>query len=359
MIYYSNYNNYCPMRNDELSLHLPPYQVQQVFRAMGETIDWGLQFFRIPELWKHSKGRGIRVAVLDTGIDFEHPELRDAIIDARDFTNSLSGPKDVQGHGTHVAGIIAARQNNAGITGVAPESNLLIGKVLGDNGSGSANALVQGIYWAIKNNAHIISMSLGGSMYSAEIHQAMKDAVHAGIFIICAAGNDTHMDTVNFPAFLREAVSVGALNRNGKVTQFSSKGYQVDIMAPGEDILSTFPPSSYASLSGTSMATPFITGVVALMLAKHRDIGGQTPIRNQMELIQHLRKTAIDGGNIGYDPQYGFGLVNPEKILELHENFVADTMPRTNYATTNVPSYLRETYSPVQIPAQPSRILSY
>ena len=302
--------------SDDPIFVLPPYKVERVMVAASEIKDWGLEMFGIPNLWRQTKGEGIRVAVLDTGIALKHRELVDAIEDARDFTNSPSGPSDVDGHGTHVAGIIAARQNGGGVVGVAPEAKLLVGKVLGDNGYGTAQQLVSGIRWAIDKKVDIISMSLGSPVASNEMHRAIQAAIEAGIFVICAAGNSgPNLDTVDYPAIYPETIAVGAIDRSRRIAQFSSRGKAVDIVAPGDNILSTYPPKGFAVLSGTSMATPFVSGVVALMLAKHRRFGGQTPVKTQADLIEHLRKTAIDGGMPGFDPHYGFGLIDPEALL--------------------------------------------
>jgi subtilisin family serine protease len=120
---------------------------------------------------------------------------------------------------------------------------------------------------------------------------------------------------VNYPARWEETVAVGAVDKDGKLARFSSQGEKLDICAPGENVLSTFLNGGYAKLSGTSMATPFVSGVVTLMLAKHAKVGGRTPVNNQQQLLDHLRATATDAGATGRDPQYGYGLINPEKLL--------------------------------------------
>jgi subtilisin family serine protease len=241
--------------------------------------------------------------------------LADAIDDARDFTGSRHGPADRQGHGTHVAGTIAARANEVGVIGVAPLCRLLIGKVLGDDGSGTSDAVAAGIDWAADSGADVLSMSLGSPQPATEIHAAIRRAVAKGKFVICAAGNDGRDRSVNFPARWEETVAVGAVDRNGAIARFSSRGPEVDICAPGQDVLSTFFGGSYAKLSGTSMATPFVAGVVALMLAKHRAHGGATPINNQSQLLEHLKRTARDAGPVGHDPAYGFGLIDPASVI--------------------------------------------
>ncbi|NCZ53939.1 MAG: subtilisin Carlsberg, partial [Verrucomicrobia bacterium] len=123
------------------------------------------------------------------------------------------------------------------------------------------------------------------------------------------------LDTVGYPAGFPEMVAVGSIDRQKKLSSFSSRGRQVDIVAPGDQITSCYPPRSYAVLSGTSMATPFVSGVVALMLAKHRKLGGKTPIETQQDLIEHLCRSSDDAGKAGFDPLYGCGIINPAKLI--------------------------------------------
>ncbi len=304
-----------PTANDPI-FTLPPYKVEGVFTTMSETIDWGIEICGIPGLWRQTRGEGIKVAVLDTGIAFEHPDLRDAIADAKDFTNSRSGPADVQGHGTHCAGTIAARQNSTGVIGVAPECKLLVGKVLGDNGSGSSNSVAAGVRWAADAGANLISMSLGSSMDSPDIYQAIKEVTDRGVFVIAAAGNEgPQLGTVGYPGRYEEVIAVGAIDRRKGIARFSSRGPQVDIVAPGDEILSTYPPRNLAKLSGTSMATPLVAGVVALMLAKHNIMGSKTTIQGVGDLKEHLTRCAVDLGPTGFDQAFGFGLIDPVKLL--------------------------------------------
>lgn len=294
---------------------VPPFQVEATFKALSETVDWGLSAYGVPRHWAETRGRSIRIAVLDTGIDEAHSDLVDAIDDARDFTRSPAGPIDRVGHGTHVSGIIAARRNGVGVIGVAPECRLLVAKVLGDDGSGADANVAAGIDWACDSRADVLSLSLGSPQSSPLIEKSIERAVSKGKFIICAAGNAGRDNSVDFPACLEATVAVGAVDRNGRVASFSSRGSQVDICAPGQDVLSTYLRGSYAKLSGTSMATPFVSGVVALLLAKHRESSGTTPVRNQRELLEHLHRTARDAGPTGKDPAYGYGLIDPDSVL--------------------------------------------
>jgi len=189
-------------------------------------------------------------------------------------------------------------------------------KVLNDEGSGTSADIVAGIRWAIETGADILSMSLGSPEPDEEIHQALLLAISKGVFVITAAGNEgPDLDTVGYPAGFPEMVAVGSIDRTKKLSSFSSRGRQVDIVAPGDQITSCYPPRSYAVLSGTSMATPFVSGVVALMLAKHRKHGGKSPVQTQQDMIEHLCRSADDAGKAGFDPLYGCGIINPAKLI--------------------------------------------
>ena len=300
----------------ETIFRLPPYEIQEVYIGLSEIQDWGLRMLNIPSLWRQTEGEGIKVAVLDTGISLNHHDLVGSVsrYNYKDFTRSPHGIADQQGHGTHCAGIVAARKNNTGIVGVAPKAELIIGKVLGDDGSGSGENIANGIDWAVDKGADIISMSLGAQVDIPVIHESIKRAVSNGTFFLCAAGNDS-LNYVDYPGAYEETIAVGSINRQKRLSSFSSIGEEVTIVAPGEDINSTYPPNSYAKLSGTSMATPFVAGVAALILSKHKKYGGDTPINTQKELEEHLAMTAIDLGSIGFDNKYGWGLINPEALL--------------------------------------------
>ncbi len=292
---------------------LPPVVLQAVHRTLAETIDWGLAAYRVPDHWRQTRGEGVRVAVIDTGIDAEHPDLREAIDEARDFTGA-AGPGDDNGHGTHVAGIVAARQNHIGVVGVAPACRLLIAKVLNAAGAGRGEQVAAGIDWAVDAGADVLSLSFGAPERDAAIGAAIDRAAERGKFVVCAAGNAGLPNSVSFPARLPNVVAVGAVNRHGEAARFSSLGREVDICAPGEDILSTYLGGTYARLSGTSMAAPFVGGVVALLLARQRAAGLPGPT-HVGQLLDRLQTTAIDAGPQGLDPQYGFGLIDPTSLL--------------------------------------------
>ncbi len=309
-------------------IHLPPFRIEATFTTLSETIDWGLTAYHIPDHWKATRGKNIKVAVLDTGIDEAHPDLKDAIDDARDFTRSRFGPIDRHGHGTHTAGTIGARQNDVGVVGVAPDCRLLIGKVLGDDGSGSSATVAAGIDWACDSGSDVISLSLGSPEPDDVLLAAVERAASKGKFIIAAAGNDGRDNSVNYPARWRDTIAVAAVDQNGQVADFSSRGPEVDIAAPGENILSTWLNGGYARLSGTSMATPFVAGVVTLALALDRQSeNSQAPIRSASDLRDLLSRTATDAGSAGFDPAYGWGLINPDSMLEITQTADQPTLP--------------------------------
>lgn len=307
---------------------IPPYSVQHVALTLAQTMDWGLTFAGVPEAWKRGRGQGVTVAVLDTGIDETHPDLDGQIAGTQDFTRSPFGSRDKQGHGTHCAGIVAGSDNQTGIVGVAPQAKLLAVKVLGDDGSGDGHSVAAGITYAVGRGADILSLSLGSPEGDPRIRTALEFAVRSGCFVICAAGNDGRPNSVGYPAAWDDlAVCVGAIGPDGKLANYSSQGRQVDCAAPGTDVLSCWPGSRYAKLSGTSMATPFVTGCVALLLSACRANNGPCP-KTQADLIELIHANSDDAGIPGPDTGFGWGLIDPSKLLKAVEaNAPAPTPP--------------------------------
>jgi subtilisin len=292
---------------------LPPFTIDEYFTTLSETVDWGHSFIGVPNAWARSRGKGALVAVLDTGCQSNHPDLNGQVVAAKDFTGSRSGPDDRNSHGTHCCGIVAGIDNDTGIVGVAPEAKLLVGKVLDDSGSGGSNGIAAGIRWAVENGAQVISMSLGSPGPSSVIHAAVKEAVSKGVLVIAAAGNEGTAGT-GYPGSHPECVSVGAFDQTGAIAGFSSRG-KVDVSAPGVQILSTVPGSKYAKMSGTSMATPYVAGVAALVVGACI-ASGTVPIPSPEAFKGMLRGCSIDAGKVGKDTTWGWGLVDPAFLIE-------------------------------------------
>jgi len=281
-------------------------------KKLQDRVDWGLRALRIGRAWKESKGSGIKVAILDTGYAKGHPDLQNAVTAHKDFTGQ--GIYDGDGHGTFVAGIVGARANNIGVVGIAPHCELLIAKVLNNQGWGKTSWVINGIKWAADHGADIISMSLGSNSPMRGIKPALRAC--SNVFVVAAAGNSgPRINTVCYPAKYGMVISVGAITKKRKVARWSSRGMAVDIVAPGAAIVSCYPPRALAQMSGTSMSCPMVAGVMALALSKHRLYGGSTPIRNRKDMLDHLVKSAIDLGKKGKDPNYGHGLINPNQLL--------------------------------------------
>ncbi len=213
----------------------------QLYHALGggtQVTPYGINMVGAPSAWGTSKGAGAKVAVLDTGIDLNHPDHGSVIL-----TESFIAGEDVadgNGHGTHTSGTVAALDNTEGVVGVAPEADLLIGKVLSNAGSGPTSEIAAGIDWAVANGANVISMSLGGPLPSAVMKASVDAAVAAGVTVIAAAGNDG-TDGKSYPAAYASAISVAAVDSTMTRASFSQYGPTIDIAAPGVDVLSTVP----------------------------------------------------------------------------------------------------------------------
>ncbi|GAF21819.1 LOW QUALITY PROTEIN: hypothetical protein JCM19047_1535 [Bacillus sp. JCM 19047] len=264
-----------------------------------QTVPWGINRVQAPIAQSRGfTGTGVRVAVLDTGIS-NHADLR--IRGGASFVPGEPNISDGTGHGTHVAGTIAALNNSIGVLGVAPNVDLYGVKVLGASGSGSISGIAQGLQWAANNGMHIANMSLGSSAGSATMEQAVNQATASGVLVVAASGN-SGAGNVGFPARYANAMAVGATDQNNNRASFSQYGAGLDIVAPGVGVQSTVPGNGYSSFNGTSMATPHVAGVAALVKQKN-------PSWSNVQIRNHLKNTAT---NLGNTNQFGSGLVNAE-----------------------------------------------
>lgn len=253
-----------------------------------------------------NSGEGIRVGILDTGIDLQHPDLKGNIKGGINVISPHQLPYDDNGHGTHIAGVVGALNNQFGVVGVAPKVSLYAIKVLNAAGHGVISDLIKGIEWAIAKRLHIINISIsGGRRVPLALVKAIQAAVRHGIIVVAAAGNSGNVwgigDTVEIPARLPWVLSVAALNFYNRREPYSATG-KVDIAAPGSRIISTYSHKRYAILSGTSMATAHVTGALAI----YRRAFPKVPSH---QLKQILLSRAIDLPPKGKDPFTGAGLV--------------------------------------------------
>jgi len=243
---------------------------------------WGLEMVNAVGAWTTSTGVGAVVAVIDTGVRRDHPDLGGRLLDGGfDFVGDDADPADGNGHGTHVTGIVAAnRDNGEGIAGVAPGARVLPLRVLDDNGEGFADDTIEAVDYAIDKDVHVINLSLGDFLplqstliNDADYQAVLERAVAAGIVVVIAAGNNSLPKCEN--PEVSGIVCVGAVDSTGTRSGFSSFGSNVDLMAPGgsglggsaEDVLSTYTNPAYASISGTSQAAPHVAGVAALLVS--------------------------------------------------------------------------------------------
>ncbi|MRG85244.1 S8 family peptidase [Salinibacillus xinjiangensis] len=293
---------------------------------VANEIPKGVDLIGAPEIWKDATASDITVAILDTGCDVNHLELNENIIGGRNFTNDDQGNPDIimdyNGHGTHVAGTIAAKQNEQGVVGVAPDAKLLILKVLGKDGSGQYDWIIDAIHYAIEQQVDIIQMSLGGPNDVSDLHDAIQQAViQHNIPVVCAAGNEGdgkhQTDELAYPGSYNEVISVGAVDLERSSSEFSNSNNQIDLVAPGEQIISTYLEGKYAKLSGTSMAAPHVSGALALiktLASKHfeRQL-------SEAELYAQLIRRTVP---LGHPPQTeGNGMIYLPLLGELQTIF--------------------------------------
>ena len=252
-----------PRKTRRLKKKIAPGRRKAIF-AKRQPISWNLLRIKAPNVWGRSKGGGIRVAILDTGIA-KNPDLR--IAGGYNAINRKLPPTDRNGHGTHVAGIAAALDNAKGIVGVGPRIKLYAVKVLDRNGEGYVSNIIEGLDWCIRNNMQIVNMSFGFQGDNELFHQMIKKAHDKGIVLIASAGNSgSNQPQLDAPAKYNETIAVAASTIDNRIAEFSSRGSDVDVTAPGVNILSTYLNGGYKRLSGTSMAAPHVTGCVALLL---------------------------------------------------------------------------------------------
>lgn len=236
--------------------------------SSGQFIGWEIIKFNIQEKWGSSQGDGVVVAVIDTGCDLNHNDLKNNLINGINIIDPKKDPIDDNGHGTHVSSTIAAENNNLGMVGVAPKTKIRPVKVLDKKGNGSSQNIVKGIKWAIDQKVDMITMSLGSKHNDPQIYQLIKEAYNNNIIVFCAAGNSGEKEHIMYPARYKETIAIGAIDENLKRTSFTCSGDELDFLAPGHNIFGAIPGGGYAMMSGTSMSNPFAVGCASLLISK-------------------------------------------------------------------------------------------
>lgn len=274
---------------------------------------WGVVRVGAPALHAEGNfGQGVKIAVIDTGIDATHPELAASYRGGINLLDPAMPPLDDSwnGHGTHVAGVLAAAADGDGVVGVAPAAELYAVKVSDGSGYGSISTLIAGLEWAIANQIDVANISLGTSASSLALEQACQAAYDTGMLLVAAAGNTKNSGgSVLYPAAYAQVIAVSAAAPDDSAVYISAVGPEIELAAPGGNIYSTVPGGSYAALTGTSQAAPHVSGVAALLLAAGlQDLDGNG-IADTRDLRLQLQQTVLDLGEPGRDATFGYGLV--------------------------------------------------
>jgi thermitase len=271
---------------------------------------WNLPLIDTTQGWQVNRGaKEIIVGVVDTGVDLSHPDLQGHLVSGRNIVEQNDVPNDDVGHGTHVSGVISALvNNNMGVAGMTWYNKVMPVKVLDRTGAGSTYSVAQGIIWATDHGAKVINMSLGNYADSSFLHDAITYAFNHDVVLIAASGNDNTAQP-GYPAAYPEVFAVAAVDARKHKATFSNYGDYIDVTAPGVSIASTYPNNQYAALSGTSMASPHVTALAALVRSTN-------PALKNTEVYEIMRQTAQDLGSPGRDPYFGFGLIDVVNAVE-------------------------------------------
>jgi len=282
-------------------MRLFPYEIQEI---SVQNVNWNLDMLNVQSFWTKTKGNGKVVAIVDTGIDHNHPEFTGRIIGAKNFT--ATNDKDTDGHGTHVAGTIAGKT-----MGIAPECRIMPLKVFGDA------KVTQNIHDAFRyildwnktakedDKVVAVNCSFGGG-YDGFMHYLIRRLINSGVAVIVAAGNagDGRPDTIeyaSYPSFLYEVITTGAVEQSGQPAKYTNTHDGIDIAAPGTNIYSSWPGGIFKTLNGTSMATPHVTGLYTLIVSSFRQREGRLPTVAEAEdiLFNHIQETDINPAFVG------------------------------------------------------------
>lgn len=279
---------------------------------MAGEANWGISKFGVAAFGEYD-GSGVIVGIVDTGIDESHPDIAPNFLRAKDFTNSRSGYADRNGHGTHCS--CTAAGSNPQLS-VATGAKIVHGKGLGDGGSGGSSGIANAIRWCVEQGAEVISLSLGSSSRDDGIANAIADVTRAGVWVVAAAGNSGgNTSDIDYPGRLADCISVAALDSNLAVASFSSAGASIKTSGPGVNIISARPGGGYATMSGTSMATPFDAGVFARLRSGYKKLAKKIPSTAELNVL--LQSRSMDTHTKGVDRRTGPGAAWPVLLVNL------------------------------------------
>lgn len=291
---------------------------------VDKSKSYAQELINLPSAWDLSTGNSqVIIAILDTGLSLSHSEFSNRFVAGYDLINRDSDPSDDHGHGTHVAGIIAAQiDNNMGTAGVCPHCRIMPLKVLDKQNLGSWSTIAEGIIYAVDNGAQIINVSLGGVKPSPTVEEAIQYAAGKGVLIVAAAGN-SHSTEPFYPAAYDHVLAVSATDKQDALWPLSNSGSYIDVAAPGHMIYSTTPLElsneiGYAYMTGTSMAAPHVAGLAGLLLS-------QDTSRTATDLEDIITSSAEDLGDAGWDSLYGYGRI--DAYAALSHNGVDEEQP--------------------------------
>ena len=298
------------------NIRLLPY-IEEPLHGMStsqpQIMGWEIEKFNIPKHWRQSRGENVVVAVIDTGVDFNHEDLKNNIITGKNFIEIGKDPMDVSGHGTHVSSTIAAEDSGCGIVGVANQTKIMPIKALDNNGNGSMQAISAAIRYAADCRVDFITMSLGSPFPAPAIKQSIDYAASKNCIMFCAAGNSGPGVDIMYPAKYDHTIAIGAIDRNLKRTEFSCSGDSLDFLAPGHEIIGCVPNNQYAIMSGTSMSNPFAVGLACLLLAYNKT-EKKYELNTSNDYINIFKKTAKKLSDSRYEPikkYQGYGIMYP------------------------------------------------
>lgn len=300
---------------------LLPHVIEPVLSVQdaSEKAGWQITAFDLPKAWENTDGAGVKIAVVDTGCDLDHPDLVNNLLPGYNVINPRKLPIDDAGHGGHVTGILVAENNDIGMVGVAPKAKVIPIKALDKNGNGTLENVAIGVRKAVELGADIICMSLGSPNPIQQVRKAIQFAAEKGIPVFCAAGNAGNTKNVFYPAAYPETIAIGSIDENFDRSSFSNTGKNLDFMAPGGKILSTVPDNWYGVMSGSSMAAPWAAGVAALLLSYARKNPNRVKLTSINDYRRIFREYTIPINNKEFGGKHffeGFGIIDPRKFVQ-------------------------------------------